>query len=49
MLVRFVGAILIIVEEQNQGNRSLIIATIVLLNIGLIPLIMSLLGIVRLM
>lgn len=37
-----------IIEQQNQQNRGLIIATIVLLNIGLIPLLMAYLGYARL-
>ncbi|KAJ9136617.1 hypothetical protein NKR23_g9747 [Pleurostoma richardsiae] len=47
-LIRLVGSILIIVEEQNPDSLGLIIATIVLLNVGLIPLIMSFLDVVRL-
>ncbi|KAK3345800.1 hypothetical protein B0T25DRAFT_583107 [Lasiosphaeria hispida] len=46
--IRFAGGIMTIVEQQNQSNRSLIIATIVLLNIGLIPLLMAFLGYARL-
>ncbi|KAK1753230.1 hypothetical protein QBC47DRAFT_388038 [Echria macrotheca] len=47
-LIRLAGGILTIVEEQNQGNIGIIIATIVLLNIGLIPLITTFSAIVRL-
>jgi hypothetical protein len=46
--VRLVGAILIIVEEKKPGNTGLIIATIVLLNVGLVPLIIAFLGVIRL-
>lgn len=37
-----------IIEQQDDGNRGLFIATIVLLNIGLIPLLMAFLGYARL-
>jgi len=47
-LVRLVGGIMTIIEQQNKDDRSLIIATIVLLNIGLIPLLMAFLGYARL-
>ncbi|KAK4235352.1 hypothetical protein C8A03DRAFT_36807 [Achaetomium macrosporum] len=46
--IRLVGGIMTIIEQQNQRNRGLIIATIVLLNIGLIPLLMAFLGYARL-
>ncbi|KAK0733038.1 hypothetical protein B0T26DRAFT_745134 [Lasiosphaeria miniovina] len=45
--IRLVGAILVIVEEQNQTNTSLIAATLVLLNLGLVPLVLNYLGFVR--
>ncbi|KAK3311054.1 uncharacterized protein B0T15DRAFT_60120 [Chaetomium strumarium] len=46
--VRLVGGIVTIIEQQNQRNRGLIIATIILLNLGLIPLILAYLGYARL-
>lgn len=48
LLVRLTGGILTVIEEQHPGNKGLIIATIIFLNIGLIPLIMSLGGLARL-
>ncbi|KAK0719103.1 hypothetical protein B0H67DRAFT_632981 [Lasiosphaeris hirsuta] len=46
--IRLAGGVLTIIEQQNQSNRTLIITTIVLLNIGLIPLLLTLLGYARL-
>ncbi|KAK0653046.1 hypothetical protein B0T16DRAFT_110467 [Cercophora newfieldiana] len=46
--VRLVGGIMTIIEQQNPRNRGLIIGTIVLLNLGLIPLLMAFLGYARL-
>lgn len=45
--VRLVGGIITIVLESNPSNVGLIIATTVLLNVGIIPLLLSLIGIVR--
>lgn len=45
--VRLVGGIITIVLESNRSNIGLIIATTVLLNVGIIPLLLSLIGIVR--
>ncbi|KAI5459005.1 hypothetical protein BGZ63DRAFT_490882 [Mariannaea sp. PMI_226] len=47
-LLRFVGGILTIVHESSPGNVGLMIATIVLLNVGMIPLLISVFGIVGL-
>ncbi|KAH7002593.1 hypothetical protein EDB80DRAFT_894600 [Ilyonectria destructans] len=46
-IVRLVGGIITIVLESNPSNVGLIIATTVLLNVGIIPLLLSLIGIVR--
>ncbi|KAM7203353.1 hypothetical protein V8F33_002344 [Rhypophila sp. PSN 637] len=46
--IRLASGILTIIEEQNPGNRTLIIVTIVFLNIGLVPLVLSFSGITRL-
>ncbi|KAK0751624.1 hypothetical protein B0T18DRAFT_387719 [Schizothecium vesticola] len=46
--IRLVGGIMTIIEQQNQSNRGLVVATIVLLNVGLIPLLMAFLGYARL-
>jgi hypothetical protein len=43
--VRFTGGILVIERESDPENLGLTIATVVLLNVGLVPLIMSTLGI----
>ena len=37
-----------IIEQQSRDNRGLVIATIVLLNLGLIPLLLAFLGYARL-
>jgi hypothetical protein len=44
--VRFTGGILVITRESDPDNVGLTIATVVLLNVGLVPLIMSTLGII---
>ncbi|KAH8820643.1 hypothetical protein F5884DRAFT_56988 [Xylogone sp. PMI_703] len=45
-LVRYIGGILVIVKKSHPDNAGLTIATVVLLNVGLVPLIMSTLGMI---
>ncbi|KAJ2895890.1 hypothetical protein MKZ38_006046 [Zalerion maritima] len=47
-LLRLIGGVLTLFHERDKNNRLLIIVTIVFLNVGLVPLIMSFLGIFRL-
>jgi hypothetical protein len=47
--VRLTGGILTIIRESDPRNIGLIIATTVLLNIGLIPLLLSAVGFIRIM
>ncbi|KLP05063.1 Uncharacterized protein LW94_14140 [Fusarium fujikuroi] len=47
-LARFAGGILTILRQSNPTSIGLIIATTVLLNVGLIPLMISMVGFIRL-
>ncbi|KAF4338222.1 hypothetical protein FBEOM_7887 [Fusarium beomiforme] len=47
-LARLAGGILTIIRQSNPTSIGLIIATTVLLNVGLIPLIISMVGFIRL-
>ena len=44
--MRFTGGILVIARKFDPDNFGLTIATVVLLNVGLIPLIMSTFGMI---
>lgn len=48
-IVRFVGGILVILQASKPTDIGLIIASIILLNVGVIPLMVSTLGLIRLM
>jgi hypothetical protein len=47
--VRLAGGIVVILLETNPSSTGLIIATYILLGVGVIPLIISSLGLVRIM
>ncbi len=47
--VRLAGGIISIIRQSNPDDIGLIIADSVLLNIGLIPLLVALIGIIRIM
>lgn len=47
--VRLAGGIISIIRSSNPNDIGLIIADFVLLNVGLIPLLVSLIGIIRIM
>lgn len=47
--VRLAGGIVVILLENNPSSTGLIIATYILLGVGVIPLIISSLGLVRIM
>ncbi|KAF9767727.1 hypothetical protein IL306_015068 [Fusarium sp. DS 682] len=48
LLARLAGGILTIIRQSNPTSIGLIIATTVLLNVGLIPLMISMVGFIRL-
>jgi hypothetical protein len=45
--VRLAGGIVVILLENNPSSTGLVIATYVLLGVGVVPLIISSLGLVR--
>jgi hypothetical protein len=47
--VRIAGGIISIVRGDNTSNTNLIIADIVILGVGTIPLIVALIGLVRIL